>query len=371
MTDAQAHHTTTKKELLAVVYAFEKLCPYLVLSKSILYMDHSALKYSFNKQDAKPRLLCWVLLLQEFDITVRDKRGAENLATDHLSRLENPHQSVLDKKDINETFPLDTLNMCVHGQEAIDILKACQNGPAGDIMARTTLPKRCLTLDFIVPQSIVKPMTWSNLVTLVNVRERFHNEMKRLKIPSKFTKFSTFGASISWGRSRLHERTTFKTPIGCTPYKLVYRKACHLPIELEHKAYWALKHCNYDLQTTGDHQKVQLNVLNELRDQAYENSLIYKEKSMRLHDLKIKDRVFNVSDRVILFNSRLNIFSGKLKTRLFGPFTIIQEFPYGTVELSQTDEPNFKVNGYRLKHYFREDIPKMVVPDLQTFFKDQ
>nr|GFA35634.1 reverse transcriptase domain-containing protein [Tanacetum cinerariifolium] len=98
-------------------------------------------------------------------------------------------------------------------------------------------------------------------------------------------------------------RITFKTPIGCTPYKLMYGKACHLSIELEHKAYWALKHCNYDLLTASDHQKVQLNELNKLRDQAFEKSLIYKEKTKRIHDLKIKDSVFNVSDRVILFNS--------------------------------------------------------------------
>nr|GEX87198.1 reverse transcriptase domain-containing protein [Tanacetum cinerariifolium] len=110
-------------------------------------------------------------------------------------------------------------------------------------------------------------------------------------------------------------RTAFKTPIGCTPYKLVYEKACHLLIELEHKAYRALKHANFNLQTTGDHRKVQLNELNELRDQAYENSLIYKEKTKRIHDSKIKDRVFNIGDRVLLFNSRLKIFSGKLKTR--------------------------------------------------------
>nr|GEW35641.1 reverse transcriptase domain-containing protein [Tanacetum cinerariifolium] len=163
----------------------------------------------------------------------------------------------------------------------------------------------------------------------------------------------------------------FKTPIRCTPYKLVYGKACHIPIELEHKAYWALKHCNYDLLTTGDHQKVQLNELNELRDQAYENSLICKEKTKRVHDFKIKDRVFNVGDRVLLFNSRLNIFSGKLKTRWSGPFTIAQVFLYGTVELSQTDGPNFKVNDHRLKHYFGDDILKMGVSDLQTFLKDQ
>ncbi|GJV42221.1 reverse transcriptase domain-containing protein [Tanacetum coccineum] len=111
MTEAQAHYTTTEKELLAVVYAFEKFRPYLVLSKSIVYTDHSALKYLLAKQDAKPRLLRWILLLQEFDVVIRDKKGAENLAADHLSRLENPHQSELEKKEITETFPLETLRM--------------------------------------------------------------------------------------------------------------------------------------------------------------------------------------------------------------------------------------------------------------------
>ncbi|GJW96511.1 hypothetical protein Tco_0178319 [Tanacetum coccineum] len=101
------------------------------------------------------------------------------------------------------------------------------------------------------------------------------------------------------------------------------------------------------------------------RKQAYENSLIYKEKTKRIHDAKIKNRVFNVGDRVLLFNSRLKIFSGKLKSRWSGPFTIVQVFPYGTVELSQNSGPNFKVNGHRIKHYFGGDIPTEDFPDCE------
>nr|GFC47594.1 reverse transcriptase domain-containing protein [Tanacetum cinerariifolium] len=165
-------------------------------------------------------------------------------------------------------------------------------------------------------------------------------------------------------------RTAYKTPIGCTPYNLVYGKSCHLLIELEHKAYWALKHVNFDLKTAGDHRKLLLNELSELRDQAYENSVIYKERIRKLHDSKIKNRIFNVGDQVLLFNSHLKIFSGKLKTRWSSLFTITRVFPYGTIELSQPDGPNFKVNGHRVKHYFSGEIPSNVTPDLHTFPKD-
>nr|GFB21055.1 reverse transcriptase domain-containing protein [Tanacetum cinerariifolium] len=140
MTEAQIHYTTTEKEMIAVVYAFEKFRPYLVLSKSIVYTKHSALKYLLSKQDAKPRLLQWVLLLQEFNIIIRDKKGMENLAADHLSRLENP------RKD-----------MCVHGQEANDILKACHEGPTrGHHGANFTAKKAKFHKKDEMPQNVIQ-----------------------------------------------------------------------------------------------------------------------------------------------------------------------------------------------------------------------
>ncbi|GJS71334.1 reverse transcriptase domain-containing protein [Tanacetum coccineum] len=103
MTEAESNYTTTEKEMLAVVYAFEKFRSYLIMNKSVVYTDHSALKYLFNKKDAKARLLRWVLLLQEFDFSVIDTKGAENYAADHLSRLENPYENIFDPKEITET----------------------------------------------------------------------------------------------------------------------------------------------------------------------------------------------------------------------------------------------------------------------------
>ncbi|GJS19779.1 reverse transcriptase domain-containing protein [Tanacetum coccineum] len=397
------------------------------------------------------RRLSVILLLLEFDIEIRDKKGAENLAADHLSRLENPHQDKLENKEINEAFPLETLGSvalqdqkypmvirrCVSGQEALDILKACHSGPTGghyganytarkgidfmgpfpssrgkkyilvavDYLSKWVKAKALPTNDarvvckflkslfsrFGAPRAIISDRgtyfcndQFSKVTLKYGVTHRlstaYHPQTSgQVEVSNRGLKRileRTVGENRASWSDKLDDalwafRTAYKTPIGCTPYKLVYGKACHLPIELEHKAYWALKHTNFDIKTAGDHRKVQLNELNELRDHAYENSLIYKEKTKRIHDSKIKNRVFNVGDRVLLFNSRLKIFSGKLKTRWSGPFTIVQVFPYGTVELSQNSGPNFKVNGHRIKHYFGGDIPTEVVPDLQTFPMDQ
>nr|GEV90259.1 putative nucleotidyltransferase, ribonuclease H [Tanacetum cinerariifolium] len=480
MNQAEANYTTTEKEMLAVVYAFEKFRSYLIINKSIVYTDHSALKYLFAKKDAKARLLRWILLLQEFDFKIIDTRGAENYAADHLSHLENPYENTFDPKEIKETFPLESLNKVAHKdpstpwfadlanyhagnfiiKEAFDILNACHSGPTGghygaNYTAKKVfdsgfywatiykdafeLVKRCDScqrqckiwqkdemphnsiqickifdvwgIDFIgpfpsskgnkyilvavdylskwveakalptndarvvvkflkslfsrfgTPKAIISDQgthfcndQFSRVMAKYGVTHRlstaYHPQtsgqvevtnrglkriLERTVGKSLFSRFGTPKAIISdqgthfcndqfsrvmakyevthrlcttyhpqtsgqvevtnrelkhilertlgenrasWS-DKLEDalwafRTAFKTSVSCTPYCLVYGKACHLPLELEHKAYWALKHANFDLKTAGDHWKLKLNELSELRDQAYENSLIYK-----------------------------------------------------------------------------------------------
>ncbi|GJR80221.1 reverse transcriptase domain-containing protein [Tanacetum coccineum] len=345
MTDAQAHYTTTEKELLAVVYAFEKFRPYLVLSKTIMYTDHSALKYLLAQQDAKPRLLWWILLLQEFDVIIRDKKGAENLAADHLLRLENPHQGDLEKKEITETFPLESIRMITfhgdsstpwfadianyhagnfvvkgmssqqkkkffkdvkhyfwddpylfkiyadqghHGanytakkvfdyglywptiyRDAHDMVKSCDSCQRqGKISQKDKMPQNAIqveakalsTNDARVVVKFLKSLLarFGTPRAIISDRDTHFCNDQFAKVMLK-----TVGENRASWFDKLDDalwafRTAFKTPIGCTPSKLVYEKACHLPIKLEHKAYWALKHCNFDLKTAGDHRKVNI-----------------------------------------------------------------------------------------------------------------
>nr|GFB23237.1 reverse transcriptase domain-containing protein [Tanacetum cinerariifolium] len=409
MNQAEANYTTTEKEMLAVVYAFENFRSYLIMNKSIVYTDHSALKYLFAKKDVKACLLRWILLLQEFDFKVIDTRGAENYAADHLSRLENPYENVFDPKEINETFPFESLNKIAHkdpstpwfadlanyhagnfiikaDKEAIDILNACHNGPTGGHYGANYTAKKVFDLGFYWP-SIYKdafelgidfmgpfPSSKGNkyILVVVDYLSKWVEAKALLtndaRVVVKFLKslFSWFGtpkAIISdrgthfcndqfsrvmakYGVTHrlsiaYHPQTSGQVEVRNRGLKRILKRTVG-----ENRALWsdkledalwalqnafktsALKHANFDLKTVGDHQKLQLNELHELRDQDYKNSLIYKERTKKLHDDKIKNRIFNV------------------------------------------DGCNFKVNCHRLKHYHGGDPPPLEIPDVTTFPKD-
>nr|GFA27943.1 reverse transcriptase domain-containing protein [Tanacetum cinerariifolium] len=308
----------------------------------------------------------------EFDFKVIDTKGVENYVADHLSRLENPYENVFDPKEINETFPLESLNKVVHQDPSTPWFADFANYHTEKFIIKglTTQQKHKFFKD-------VRHYFWDDPYLFKTCPEQIIRS-GQVEVTNRGLKRileRTVGENHTLWSDKLEDalwafRTAFKTPIGCTPYRLVYGKSCHLPLELEHKAFWALKHANFDLKTAGDHQKLQLNELSELRDQAYENSLIYKERTKKLHDAKIKNQNFNIGDQVLLFNSRLKIFLGKLKSRWSGPFTISEIYPYETAKLVHSDGSNFKVNCHRLKHYHGGDTPPLEIPNFQTFPKD-
>nr|GEW78803.1 reverse transcriptase domain-containing protein [Tanacetum cinerariifolium] len=286
--------------MLAVVYAFEKFRSYLIMNKSIVYTDHSALKYLFAKKDAKARLLRWILLLQEFDFKVIDTKGAGNYAANHLSRLENPYENVFNPKEINETFPLESLNKVAHKDPSTLWFADFVNYHAGNF--------------------IIKGMTTQQ-------KQNFFKDARH----------------YFWDDPYLFNTCPDQIIRRCVAGKeaIDILNACHSGPTGGHYG------ANYTAKKVFD-----------------------SERTKKLHDEKIKNRIFNVGDKVLLFNFRLKIFSGKLKSRWSDPFTISEIYPYGTAKLVHPDGCNFKVNCHRLKHYHGGDPPPLEIPDVHIFPKD-
>ncbi|GJS90437.1 reverse transcriptase domain-containing protein [Tanacetum coccineum] len=364
MTEAETNYTTTEKEMLAVVYAFEKFRSYLIMNKSVVYTDHSALKYLFNKKDAKARLLRWVLLLQEFDFKVIDTKGAENYAADHLSRLENPYENIFDPKEITETFPLETLSVLTYKDQSTPWFADFANYHAGKF--------------------IKKGMSTQE-------KNKFFKDVKHYFWDDPFLFKTLFDKQISEGVKMAKEAFEILKALMLQIDKTVdacQRQAKSHTCEMPQNAIqvseifdlWGIDFMGPFPSSKGNkYILVAVDYLSKWVEAkalptnmlADENSLIYKEKQRRLHDSQDKgNRFFNIGDQVLLSTPGLKIFSGKLKSRWSGPFTITEVYPYGTAKLSHADGSNFKVNCHRLKHYYGGDTPPLVIQDLQTFPKD-
>nr|GEU62596.1 hypothetical protein [Tanacetum cinerariifolium] len=362
MNEAESNYTTTEKEMLVVVYAFEKFRSYLIMNKSIVYTDHLALK-------------------------------AENYSADHLFRLKNPYENVFDPKEINESFLLETISKlahhnqstswfadfvnyhagkfiikgmttqqknkffkdvkyyfwddpylfktcadqvirrCVAGQEVVDILIACHSGPTRGHYGTNYAAKK-------------KDEMLQNAIQVCEIFDVWGIDFMGPFLNSKGNKYILVAVDYlsKWVEAKALPTNdarvvvkflkSFFSRFG-TPKAIISDRGTHF----------------YNDQFTKVMSK-------------------YGERTKKLHDSKIKNRIFNVDDQVLLFNSRLKIFFGKLKSHWSGPFTITEVYPYGTAKLSHADGLNFKVNCHRLKHYYGGDVPPMEILDFQTFPKD-
>nr|GEV10911.1 reverse transcriptase domain-containing protein [Tanacetum cinerariifolium] len=309
------------------------------------------------------------------------------------------------------------IRRCVHGQEVVDILKACHNGPTGGHHGLNYTAKKVFDSGFYWPiiyrdaHDLVKSFDACQRQGKISQQDEMHQnsiqvceifdvwgidfmgpfpssqgnkyillavdyllkwvEVKALhtnnaRVVCKFLKslFARFGTP----RAIISDLGTHFCNDQFAKVMLKYGVTHRLATAYHPQTSRQVEVFNHGLKrilerTMGENRASWSDKLDE--------AILAFQKTKRIHDSKIKDRVLNVGDRVLLFNSRLKIFSGKLKTHWSGPFTTTQVFPYGTIELSQTDGPNFKVNGHRLKHYSGDDIPKIIVLDLQTIPKDQ
>ncbi|KAL2466835.1 reverse transcriptase [Abeliophyllum distichum] len=436
LNDAQLNYATTEKELLAGVYAFDKFRSYLVGSKMIVYTDHAALRHLFAKKDAKPRLIRWILLLQEFDIEIRDKNGSENVVADHLSRLEigeevrsgeineefpdeqifaveeapwyadivnflannitlpdlSSHQKKRFLADIKHYFwddpifyrrgPDQIIRRCVPEGETMDILQLCHSSEcAGHFGASKTIAK-VLQSGFYWPTlfkdayRVVKTcdrcqrtgnVSRKNEMPLNNILEveifdvwgidfmgpfpqSFSNQYILVAVDYVLKWVEAVALSTNDGRVvinflRKHIFTRF-----------VFGKVCHLPVELEHRAYWTVKKLNFDWKEAGEKRLLQLNEMDEFQLEAYENSKIYRSEQRDGTTTTSKENSLRLDNKFYYLILDSNFFQKSYVPGGRDHSQLSKCIHLGLVEVEDASKRTFTVNGQRLKHYWGDNF---------------
>ncbi|RVW12898.1 Transposon Tf2-11 polyprotein [Vitis vinifera] len=445
LNEAQRNYTTTEKELLAVVFALDKFRAYLVGSFIIVFTDHSALKYLLTKQDAKARLIRWILLLQEFDLQIKDKKGVENVVADHLSRLVIAHNSY--SLPINDDFPEESLmflvktpwyahianylvtgeipnqiiRKCVPEDEQQGILNHCHENACGGHFASQKTSMKVLQSGFTWPSLFkdahIMCRSCDRCQRLGKLTKRNQMPMNPILIVELFDVwgidfmgpfpmsfgwfsilkeniFSRFGvpkAIISDGGAHFcnkpfeallskygvkhkvatpyHPQTSGQVELANREIKNILMKVVNASrkdwsIRL-HDSLWAYRTAYKTILAclpivlAGAKRCLDLNEMEELRNDAYINSKVAKQRMKKWHDQLISNKEFQKGQRVLLYDTRLHIFPGKLKSRWIGSFIIHQVYVNGVVELLNSNgKDTFRVNGYRLKPFMEPFKPE-------------